>query len=75
MRFATWPRTGSLTADAMEALFQPAPFGETRVSLLEQISSPENAAIWDMFRSIDPDKQSKVLQVRAVPVLKACPSS
>lgn len=53
---------GSMTADAMEALFQPAPFGESRVSLLEQISSPENAAIWDMFRSIDPDKQTKVLQ-------------
>lgn len=54
---------GSLTADAMEALFQPVPFGEVRVSWLEQISSPENAALWDMFRSIDPDKQSKVLLV------------
>lgn len=47
----------------MEALFQPVPFGEVRVSWLEQISSPENAALWDMFRSIDPDKQSKVLLV------------
>lgn len=51
----------------MEALFQPVPFGEVRVSWLEQISSPENAALWDMFRSIDPDKQSKVLLVSATP--------
>ena len=49
--------------NAMEALFQPVPFGETRQSVLEKISTPENAPIWDMFRSIDPDKQHKVLLV------------
>jgi hypothetical protein len=47
----------------MEALFQPVPFGDVRVSALEQISAPEHAPIWDMFRSIDPDKQAKVLLV------------
>lgn len=49
--------------DAMEALFQPVPFGEVRESVLEKISTPDNAPIWDMFRSIDPDKQQKVLLV------------
>lgn len=58
--------SGSLTADAMEALFQPVPFGEVRVSTLEQVSAPEHAPIWDMFRSIDPDKQTKVLLVRGL---------
>ena len=54
---------GSLTLDAMESLFQPVPFGEVRESVLEKISTPENAPIWDMFRTIDPDKQHKVLLV------------
>ena len=49
--------------NAMEALFQPVPFGETRQSVLEKISTPENAPIWEMFRCIDPDKQHKVLLV------------
>ena len=47
----------------MEALFQPVPFGEVRESVLGKISTPDNAPIWDMFRSIDPDKQQKVLLV------------
>ena len=58
--------TGALTVDAMEALFQPVPFGEVRESVLEKISTPDNAPIWDMFRSIDPDKQQKVLIVRII---------
>ena len=53
--------------DAMEALFQPVPFGEVRESVLEKISTPDNAPIWDMFRSIDPDKQQKVLLVSWMP--------
>ncbi len=52
--------------DAMEALFQPVPFGEVRESVLEKISTPDNAPIWDMFRSIDPDKQQKVLLVGVI---------
>lgn len=57
---------GALTLDAMEALFQPVPYGEVRESVLEKISTPENAPIWDMFRSIDPDKQHKVLMVSPI---------
>jgi hypothetical protein len=60
----------------MEALFQPVPFGEERVSTLEKISGPEHAPVWDMFRSIDPDKQAKVLLVRSTLQLfslAACP--
>jgi hypothetical protein len=33
------------------------------VSALELISQPENAHIWDGFRNIDADKESRVLQV------------
>ena len=51
----------------MEALFQPVPFGEVRESVLEKISTSENAPIWDMFRSIDADKQQKVLLVSWMP--------
>lgn len=50
----------------MEALFQPVPFGEVRESVLEKISTPDNAPIWDMFRTIDPDKQHKVLLVSTI---------
>ena len=56
-------QAGALTVNAMEALFQPVPFGETRQSVLEKISTPENAPIWETFRCIDPDKQHKVLLV------------
>ena len=62
---------GALTVDAMEALFQPVPFGEVRESVLEKISTPDNAPIWDMFRSIDPDKQQKVLLVSPYPRLRS----
>ena len=54
---------GTLNAEQMEGLFSPVPFGEVRTSALERIAAPELAPVWDMFRSIDPDKQAKVLLV------------
>ena len=53
------------TAHDMEALFKPVPFGYSdHVGPFEQIASPLYAALWDHFRSIDMDKECKVLQVR-----------
>lgn len=58
---------GPLTAADMSALFNPVPFGGMRDSPLTQIrEDPEAAAVWDSFRNIDPEKESKVLQVRSV---------
>ena len=57
---------GPLTAADMSALFNPVPFGGMRDSPLTQIrEDPEAAAVWDSFRNIDPEKESKVLQVRS----------
>lgn len=57
---------GPLTAADMEAQFKPAPFGMTdHVSPLTQALRPEHAALWDNFRQIDPEREARVLQVRA----------
>eukprot|EP00195_Chlamydomonas_chlamydogama_P011083 CAMPEP_0202891274 /NCGR_PEP_ID=MMETSP1392-20130828/1379_1 /ASSEMBLY_ACC=CAM_ASM_000868 /TAXON_ID=225041 /ORGANISM="Chlamydomonas chlamydogama, Strain SAG 11-48b" /LENGTH=322 /DNA_ID=CAMNT_0049574977 /DNA_START=70 /DNA_END=1038 /DNA_ORIENTATION=- len=54
---------GPLSAADMAAQFNPVPFGVYRESPLQQIrEDPETAAIWDSFRSIDPEKEKKVLQ-------------
>ena len=42
------------------------PFGEVRTTVLERISTPELAPVWDMFRLIDSDKQAKVLLVSSL---------
>ena len=63
---------GTLNAEQMESLFAPVPFGEPRVSALERIAAPEHALVWDMFRSIDPDKQARVLLVRACSPRRPC---
>lgn len=52
---------GNLTASDMSSLFAPVPFGETRISLWEQAAAPEHAVLWDLFRSLDMDRQSRVL--------------
>lgn len=54
---------GTLTAADMSSLFKPVPFGEARPSLWEQAAAPEHAVLWDLFRSLDMDKQGRVLQV------------
>ncbi len=47
----------------MEAQFKPAPFGWTghMRPLTQAMQTPEAAALWDNFRSIDPDKEARVL--------------
>lgn len=56
---------GHLTARAMEGLFKPVPFGETRhVTALSEAVTMEDQALWDAFRSIDMDRESRVLEVR-----------
>ena len=58
---------GALTARDMDALFKPVPFGETgHVTALSEAVTAENQALWDIFRSIDFDKQSRVLEVRCL---------
>jgi hypothetical protein len=48
-----------------EAQFKPIPFGMAAPpSVFTVASAPEHAAVWDHFRSIDSDKQARVLQVR-----------
>ena len=52
----------ALTAKDMESLFKPAPFGETgHVSPFTQAALPENAGLWELFRSVDSDRQDRVL--------------
>jgi hypothetical protein len=46
----------------MESLFKPAPFGDTGyVSVFTLAAAPEHAPLWDLFRSVDSDKQNRVL--------------
>lgn len=56
---------GALTAPDMECLFQPPPFGgpipAARPTVLQAAALPENVPLWDLFRSIDMDKQQRVL--------------
>ncbi|KXZ55196.1 hypothetical protein GPECTOR_3g340 [Gonium pectorale] len=53
---------GPLSAADMEAQFKPAPFGSAAPSALAQAMSPANAALWENFRNIDPEKEARVLQ-------------
>lgn len=51
-----------LTAKDMESLFKPAPFGDTGyVSAFTLAALPEHAPLWELFRSVDSDKQNRVL--------------
>ena len=44
-------------------LFNPTPFGSSHESALQQLrEDPAAAAVWDSFRNIDPEKESRVLQ-------------
>lgn len=54
---------GALTAQDMASLFKPVPFGEQRASAWERAARPEHAVLWDLFRTLDMDKQGRVLQV------------
>lgn len=53
---------GALTVEDIEGLFKPVPFGDPRPpSLWTQVSSPDVASLWDLFRSIDMEKESRIL--------------
>lgn len=53
---------GALTAADMASLFKPVPFGQPRTSVWERTAQPEHAYLWDMFHSLEMDKQARVLQ-------------
>ena len=55
---------GPLTADGIASLFAPVPFGESRPSPLARVAADEEpgvAAVWDRFRTVDPDRQDAAL--------------
>lgn len=55
---------GKLTAEDMQGLFSPVPFGNAPVkSALQLASEPRAYAIWESFVSIDMDRQARVLEV------------
>ena len=51
-----------LTAESIDSLFKPVPFGDAGPpSVFMQISSVDYESLWDLFRSVDVDKQARVL--------------
>lgn len=59
--------SGVMTASDMEALFKPAPFGDTGYeSPLSRITEHNNLPIWDLFRNIDEDRQNNTLHVSSL---------
>ena len=51
-----------LTAEAIDSLFKPVPFGEPRrPSVFVEISDESYAPIWDVFRTVDMDKEQRIL--------------
>lgn len=51
-----------LTAEAIDSLFKPVPFGEPRrPSVFDEISDESYAPIWDVFRTVDMDKEQRIL--------------
>jgi len=69
-RFRRWANdrilrdlAGKLTAEDMQGLFSPVPFGNAPVkSALQLASEPRAYAIWESFVSIDMDRQARVLE-------------
>ena len=54
---------GPLTLPDIQGLFQPIPFGDPAPPSAFQLAAGRYAPLWDAFRVIDMDKQSRVLQV------------
>ena len=51
-----------LTAEAIDSLFKPVPFGEPRrPSVFVEICDESYAPIWDIFRMVDMDKEQRIL--------------
>ena len=60
---------GPLTFADIQSLFQPIPFGDPAPpSAFEQAMAPQNLPVWEGFRSIDMDKQTRVLQVHSATI-------
>jgi hypothetical protein len=53
---------GPMTAQDMTALFNPVPFGEVRVTVLQQVLT-QSPQLWERLRNIDMDKEAAVLEV------------
>lgn len=54
---------GAMSTQDMERQFKPVPFGfPAPPSAFTLASAPEHAAVWEHFRSIDSDKEARVLQ-------------
>eukprot|EP00197_Chlamydomonas_leiostraca_P006316 CAMPEP_0202863686 /NCGR_PEP_ID=MMETSP1391-20130828/4221_1 /ASSEMBLY_ACC=CAM_ASM_000867 /TAXON_ID=1034604 /ORGANISM="Chlamydomonas leiostraca, Strain SAG 11-49" /LENGTH=377 /DNA_ID=CAMNT_0049543345 /DNA_START=163 /DNA_END=1296 /DNA_ORIENTATION=+ len=53
--------TGPMSLEQMEAQFKPAPFGYRAPSALEIIARPQHAAVWEGFRTIDADREERLL--------------
>lgn len=54
---------GHMTAQEMDSLFKPPPWGSTHyVSPISEVTQGEGRHIWDQFRSIDSEKEQRVLQ-------------
>ena len=67
-----WP-AGPLTLPDIQGLFSPIPFGDPAPPSAFQLAAGRYAPVWDAFRSIGMDKQTRVLQVcRGAPL---CSSS
>lgn len=54
---------GSMTATSMEMLFKPPPFGEPGPTRTFDPANLDTILVWDLFRNIDCEKQSRVLEV------------
>jgi len=69
-RFRRWANdrilrdlAGKLTAEDMQGLFSPVPFGNPpKKSAMQRAAEPHVYAVWESFISIDMDKQNRVLQ-------------
>jgi hypothetical protein len=55
---------GPMTAKDMESMFAPPPYGiMPPPSAFADAMAPENTVIWEHFRSVDVDKEARVLLV------------
>jgi hypothetical protein len=53
-----------MTAQDMEAMFAPPPYGLVPPpSAFAEAMQPHNAGIWEHFRSVDVDRERRVLEV------------
>lgn len=61
---------GNLTTEDMVSLFNPVPFGVFKPSALS-LALADAPQLWDRLRSIDSDKEAKMLVVRCLATASA----